>query len=93
MSEPDVSEPEVSERDVGEVGGQPESIGWGRAVLASVLIVVVGAVLFVFGPNWLLTHLTGLSRNGRVAIVTVAFFAFFALFVWGLRRLQARHVI
>jgi hypothetical protein len=72
---------------------QPASMGWGRAVVAALLIVVVGAVLFVFGPNWLLTHLTGLSRNGRVAIVTVAFFVLFALFAWGLRRLQARRLI
>ena len=57
------------------------------------MIVAAGAVLFVFGPNWLLTHLTGLSRNGRVAVATVAFFVFFALFAWGLRRLQARRVI
>ena len=72
---------------------QPASIGWGRAVLSASLIVVVGAVLFVFGPNWLLTHLTGLSRNGRVAVVTVEFVVFFVLFAWGLRRLQARRVI
>ena len=72
---------------------QPASIGWGRAVLSALLIVVVGAVLFIFGPNWLLTHLTGLSRNGRVAVVTIGFAVFFVLFVWGLRRLQARRVI
>ena len=69
------------------------SFGWGRAVLSATLIVAVGSVLFVFGPNWLLTHLTGLSRNGRVAVVTVAFVVFFAFFAWGLRRLQARRVI
>ena len=83
----------MTEPVVGGIAEQPASIGWGRAVLAALLIVVVGAVLFVFGPNWLLTHLTGLSRNGRVAIVTVAFFVLFALFAWGLRRLQARHAI
>ncbi len=83
----------MTEPQVEEIAEQPASIGWGRAVLAALLIVVVGAVLFVFGPNWLLTHLTGLSRNGRVAIVTVAFFAFFVLFAWSLRRLQARRVI
>jgi hypothetical protein len=83
----------VTEPVVEELGEQPASIGWGRAVLTAFLIVVVGAVLFVFGPNWLLTHLSGLSRNGRVAIVTIAFFVLFALFAWSLRRLQARRVI
>ena len=72
---------------------RPASIGWGRAVLSALLIVVVGAVFFVFAPNWLLTHLTGLSRNGRVAVVTIGFVVFFVLFAWGLRRLQARRVI
>ena len=62
-------------------------------MLSALLVVVVGAVLFVFVPNWLLTHLTGLSRNGRVAVVTIEFFVFFVLFAWGLRRLQARRVI
>jgi hypothetical protein len=78
---------------VGEVEEQPASIGWGRAVLSALLVVVAGAVLFIFGPNWLLTHLTGLSRNGRVAVVTIEFVVSFVLFAWGLRRLQARRVI
>ena len=82
----------VAESEV-ETAEEATSIGWGRAVLAATLIVAAGAVLFVFGPNWLLTHLTGLSRNGRVAVATVAFFVFFALFAWSLRRLQARRVI
>jgi hypothetical protein len=54
---------------------------------------VAGAVLLVFVPNWLLTHLTGLSRNGRVAIVTTGFIVVFVAFAWVLRRLQARRVI
>lgn len=69
------------------------AIGWMRALLTAVAILVVGAVLFVFGPNWLLTHLTGLSRNGRVAVVTTVFVIVFAAFAWGLRRLQARRSI
>jgi hypothetical protein len=86
-----VAESEVETPD--ETTDETTSLGWGRAVLAATLIVAAGAVLFVFGPNWLLTHLTGLSRNGRVAVATVAFFVFFALFAWSLRRLQARRVI
>jgi Ca2+/Na+ antiporter len=69
------------------------TIGWGRALVSAVVILVVGAVLFVFAPNWLLTHLTGLSRNGRVAVVTTAFVVVFVAFAWALRRLQARRVI
>jgi hypothetical protein len=69
------------------------TIGWARALLSSVVILVAGAVLFLFVPNWLLTHLTGLSRNGRVAVVTTAFIVVFVAFAWTLRRLQARHAI
>jgi len=77
------------------VGGEetPSPIGWGRAALMSLVILALGTALFVYLPNWVLTHLTGLSRNGRVAVATTAFFVLFFAFAWGLRRLQARHVI
>ena len=48
--------------------------------MSAVIILVVGAMLFVFVPNWLLTHLTGLSRNGRVAIATTLFVVVFVAF-------------
>ena len=69
------------------------TIGWLRAIASAVVILVAGAALFVFAPNWLLTHLTGLSRNGRVAVVATAFVVVFVAFAWVLRRLQARRVI
>ncbi|MEX1006407.1 MAG: hypothetical protein WD271_01010 [Acidimicrobiia bacterium] len=69
------------------------TIGWGRALVSAAVILVAGAVLLVFVPNWLLTHLTGLSRNGRVAVVTTSFVVVFVAFAWVLRRLQARRVI
>jgi hypothetical protein len=69
------------------------TIGWGRALVSAVVILVAGAALFVFAPNWLLMHLTGLSRNWRVAVVATAFVVVFVAFAWGLRRLQARRVI
>jgi len=68
-------------------------IGWGRAILASLAILAVGAGLLVFVPNWALTQLTGLSRDGRVAVATVGFFVLLVACVWMLRRLQARGVI
>ena len=71
----------------------PSPIGGGRAVLSALVILVVGAAVLVFLPNWVLVHLTGLSRNGRVALATIAFFAAFVLVAWALRRLQARGVI
>jgi len=62
-------------------------------VLASAAIVVLGTLLFIYVPNWVLNHLSGLTRNGRVAVATIAFAVFFVLFAWSLRRLQARRVI
>jgi len=71
----------------------PSPIGWVRAALSSLAILALGAVLFLYVPNWVLTHLTGLSRHGRVAIATAGFFVLFFAFAWALRRLQARHAI
>ena len=71
----------------------PSPIGWARAALSSLAILAIGTALLVYAPNWALTHLTGLSRNGRVAVATVAFFAVLFAFAWVLRRLQARRLI
>jgi len=68
-------------------------IGWGRAFVSALAILLVGGALLVYFPNWMLTHLTGLSRSGRVGVVTTWFFVVFFAFAWGLRRLQARRVI
>lgn len=71
----------------------PSPIGWGRATLEAVATLVVGAVFLVILPNWALTHLTGLSRGGRVAVATTGFFVLLVSCAWVLRRLQARRVI
>ncbi len=68
-------------------------IGWWRAAASALTILVVGAGLFVYAPNWVLTHLTGLSRGGRVAIATIGFFVLLAAVAWLLHRLQGRHVV
>jgi hypothetical protein len=69
------------------------AIGWGRAVISAVVILVVGLVLLVYLPNWVLENLTGVGRHGRVAVTTAGFFALFFGFAWVLRRLQAHGVI
>jgi hypothetical protein len=56
-------------------------------------LLVIGAALCLYLPNWLLTHLTGLSRDGRVAVATAGFFVLFFVFAWALRQLQARRLI
>lgn len=68
-------------------------IGWGRATGLALAILAIGAACFVFVPNWVLTNLTGLSNNARIAVATVGFFAILVGGAWLLRRLQARGVI
>jgi hypothetical protein len=65
------------------------AIGWWRAAVSSAVILVVGLVLLVYLPNWVLENLTGLNRHGRVAITTTGFFAVLLALAWALRRLQA----
>jgi hypothetical protein len=69
------------------------AIGWWRAALSVVVILIVGLGLLVYLPNWVLENLTGLGRHGRVTITTTGFFAVLVALAWGLRRLQARGVV
>jgi len=71
----------------------PVAIGWWRALLTVVVIMVVGFVLLAWLPNYLLTHLDSLSRNSRVMVVTTEFFVVLFAMAWSLRRLQARRWI
>jgi hypothetical protein len=72
---------------------EQSSIGWARAGATALVILALGTALLVVLPNWALTHLTGLSRNGRVAVATTTFFVVFVAFAWALRRLQSRGVL
>ena len=69
------------------------AIGWPRAIVTAVLIVVVGIVLLAYGTNALLTKLSSLDRSQRVGVCTVYFVVIFAAIAWGLRRLQRRGLI
>jgi hypothetical protein len=74
----------------GELGMAPS---WPRAVVAAVVVVVVGVGLLVVVPNLIVTRLGGLDRGQRVGLATIWFFAMLAALAWLLRRLQARHLI
>ena len=73
------------------MSGSP--IGWWRGVGSAVVILAVGAGLFVYLPEWVLTHLTGLSRHGRVAVATIEFLVSLVAVSWVLRWLQRRRVL
>jgi hypothetical protein len=68
-------------------------IGWWRAAASALTILAVGAGLLVYLPNWVLTHLSGVSRDGRVALATVEFLLALGAMAWALRRLQQRRVV
>ena len=74
----------------GEAGTAPS---WPRAVVAAVVVVVVGVGLLVVVPNLIVTRLGGLDRGQRVGLATIWFFAMLAGLAWLLRRLQARQLI
>ena len=71
----------------------PTTISWPRAIVASVLIAVVGILALVYAPNWILTKIHGKTRNSLVALATTAFFVLLIALAWTLRRLQRRNVI
>jgi hypothetical protein len=69
------------------------SIGWPRAVLTAVVIVIVAFGILVYGANELLTRAHDIRRSALVGIVTPLFFIGLLLLAWLLRVLQRRNVI
>ena len=71
----------------------PRTIGWPRAILSALGIVVVGIALVVYGANAVLTRVHGASRSTLVGIVTPLFFVVLFALAWALRQLQRRKMI
>ncbi len=75
----------------------PESpapaIGWTRAILSAVVILVVGVAVLVYSTDAVLKRLIGLDRSQRVGIATAVFLLGLLLLAWLLRRLQQRRLI
>ena len=69
------------------------SIGWIRAVLTAVIVLVVGLAASVGVANLILTRATGLSRSVREYAASLVFLAVVFLLAWALRRLQAHGLI
>lgn len=68
-------------------------IGWTRAILSAVAILVVAVAVLVYGADAALKRLTGLERSQRVGIATALFFLGLLVLAWLLRWLQKRHLI
>ena len=76
-----------------ESGIDRSAIGWGRASLTGLAVLVVGTVAAVGGANAVLTKATSLSRDLREYIASIVFLAVVIAIAWVLRRLQARGLI
>lgn len=70
-----------------------EAIGWPRAILTGLALLVVGIAVAVYGAQLAIENLTGLSRDQRVWVATAIVTVSVVLMAWVLRRLQARGVI
>ena len=68
-------------------------IGWLRATLTAVGIVVVGIALLVYGTNAVMTKIHGKTHGSLVAVATTMFFVILLAMAWTLRRLQRRNII
>ena len=71
----------------------PPTIGWFRAILTAVVIVVVGIAILVYGSNAVLTKVHGKTRSSLVGIVTPLFFVVLFAVAWSLRQLQRRNIL
>jgi len=68
-------------------------IGWGRAIVSGLIILVVGFVATVWVADMVLKKATGLSRDNRQYLASAIFLAVLIVLAWALRRLQHRGLI
>jgi len=69
------------------------AIGWARAIVTGVVIVVVGFAGTLLVANRILTKALGLTRDGRQWLSTGVFIAVVVVMAWALRWLQERRLI
>ena len=82
--------------DGAATGGGPSKereIGWPRAVLSGLVVIVIGFAGAVLGPNAILTKSLALTRGARELLATLLFFAVIAILAVVLRWLQHRKLI
>ncbi len=70
----------------------PPTIGWPRAILTGVVILVIGIAMLVYVSNAILT-MHRKTRGSLVGIVTPLFFVILIAMALGLRWLQRRKLI
>ena len=73
-------------------GPPPPDIGWGRAVGAAIVILVVGVLGCVYLPNLIVTG-TSLTPDARANLAALVCVVVLLVLAWGLRRAQKRGLI
>ncbi len=68
-------------------------MSWLRAIISAAVVVAVAFVALVVVPDLVLSRITSLDRSQRVALATGWFTIALIAMLWGLRRLQDRHMI
>ncbi len=76
-----------------EATNEAKTVGWGRAILTTAMIAVVGVALLVYAPNAVLTHVHSINRSGRVGVATAVFVVGIGVLARGLRWLQSRNML
>jgi hypothetical protein len=70
-----------------------DAIGWVRAILSGLAVLVVGLGATVIGANLIITKLTGISRDNAAYLASAWFLVVLVLLAVILRRLQRRALI
>jgi hypothetical protein len=81
------------ERRQADPGSDDAEIGWARAIVSGLGILLVGFGAAVLGANRILTKALGLRRTPREWLATGLFFLVLIVLAWGLRRLQGKKLI
>lgn len=68
-------------------------IGWLRAIVTGVAILVVGLGVSVVGSNEIITRVTSVSRDNAAYLASTFFVVCIAVSAWVLRRLQKRGLV
>jgi asparagine N-glycosylation enzyme membrane subunit Stt3 len=73
--------------------GPAPRIGWLRAIVTAVGILVVGVAVLVYATNAVIIKAKGLNHGNRVGIATTLFFVALIVLAVALRQLQRRNLI
>jgi hypothetical protein len=68
-------------------------IGWGRAILTGVAIVVVAFLGAIWLPDLILRQFSSVSRDTRTLVAATVSVVVVLAIAWALRRLQSRGAI